>query len=99
MRNGGPIMSHTDPTTPWTFSANPAAGLSPAAVAAIYGARMFDPPREVGKCWGYTVNNSYWLGHFTLRGHPETYRLWREGGLWTMEPETSKQPTGGQGQP
>lgn len=60
--------------------------LTPAAAAAEFAARTFDPPREVDLCWGAWTRGTY-HGGFTLKDGVRTYRLFGDaGGLWAVTP-------------
>jgi hypothetical protein len=68
--------------TVWTYNAS---DQSPAAVAAVFAAKEFDPPRELKMAWGYRVRPGRWVGAFEIKGDARPYRLTGEGTLWTVE--------------
>lgn len=68
----------------WTYHAN---NQSPAAVATVYAAREFDPPRELDSAWGWMSGGGRWIGGFRVKGDVRVYNLRGDGGVWTVEPD------------
>lgn len=65
----------------WTYFAT---DQSAAAVATVFAARHFDPPREVADCTGGWVGATEWMGRFRLVDGVRDYRLFGSGGRWTV---------------
>jgi hypothetical protein len=65
---------------------------SPAAVATVFAASHFDPPREVLDCTGAWVGATEWMGRFRLVDGVRDYRLFGSGGRWTVSVQEIEPP-------
>ena len=59
---------------------------SPAAVATVFAASQFDPPREVRRVYGSWSPGGLYEGRFTLRGGMREYRISGVSGSWIVTP-------------